>query len=237
MGGSGQVIALSQRFRSQWLLKSIGTTIFITVFFLFYLYLLKNPFFPVTVMPLTALDRAIGFQPWTLVLYVSLWVYVGLPPALMETRRQLINYGWAAGALCLAGLVIFLVWPTAVPPPDIDWDRYPGFGFLKDIDDAGNACPSLHVATAIYSAIWLERLLREMGRGTVIRILNWLWCVGIVYSALATKQHVAVDAYAGAMLGILGAALSLQPGVGIVSGTIAMRRSRSMSPPDKRQEA
>lgn len=227
VGGSIQEISLSQRLKTLWLLKAIGTTSVITVFFLLYLYLLKNPIFPITEMPLTALDRMIGFQPSALVFYVSLWVYVGLPPALIETRRQLVNYGWAVGTLCLVGLAIFLVWPTAVPPPNIDWDRYPGFGFLKGIDDAGNAFPSLHVATAIYSAIWLERLLRDMGRGAVIRILSWAWCIGIVYSALATKQHVAVDALAGAVLGMTGAALSLQPCVGIVSGTLDYRPSRS----------
>jgi membrane-associated phospholipid phosphatase len=216
-GGSVRKISLRQRLKTHWFLKAIGTTGVITAVLVFYLYLLKNPIFPVTEMPLTALDRMIGFQPAALVFYVSLWVYVGLPPALIETRRQLINYAWAVSALCMVGLGIFLIWPTAVPSTDIDWGRYPGFGFLKEIDGAGNAFPSLHVATAVYSAIWLERLLRDMGRGAVIRALSWLWCVGIVYSALATKQHVAVDALAGAMLGIAGAALSLQPGVGIVS--------------------
>jgi len=226
MGGNNPFIAFSQRFKNQWLLKSVGTTAFITVFFTIYIYLLRYPIFPITEMPLTAVDRMIGFQPLSLVFYVSLWVYVGLPPALMETRRQVINYGWAAGALCLFGLVVFLLWPTAVPSPDIEWGRYPGFGFLKTIDDAGNACPSLHVAAAVYSAIWLQTLLREMGRGTFVRTVNWLWCFGIVYSALATKQHVAVDAFAGAMLGFIGGALSLHPRAGIVSGTIAFDPAR-----------
>ena len=227
MGGSIHKASLSQRLRTLWLLKAMGTTGAIAVFFLFYLYLLKNPVFPVTEMPLTALDRMIGFQPLALVIYVSLWVYVGLPPALIETRRQLFNYGWAVGALCLVGLVIFLVWPTAVPPSGLDWDRYPGFAFLKNMDGTGNAFPSLHVATAVYSAIWLGRLLRDMGQGPLIRILSWIWCIGIVYSALATKQHVAVDALAGAVLGMMGAALSLQPCVGIVSRPLDYQPSRS----------
>lgn len=227
MSGSNQTISWSRRLKAHWLLKSTGTTAVITVFLLGYLYLLKNPLFAVTEMPLTALDRMIGFQPSALAFYVSLWVYVGLPPALIETRRQLINYAWAVGAMCVVGLGIFLVWPTAVPPTDIDWERYPGFGYLKNIDGAGNACPSLHVATAVYSAIWLERLMRDMGRGSVIRLLSWLWCIGIVYSALATKQHVAVDALAGALLGIVGAALSLQPRAGIVSRPLEPRPALS----------
>jgi membrane-associated phospholipid phosphatase len=35
------------------------------------------------------------------------------------------------------------------------------------------------------------------------RILNGLWCLAIIYSTLATKQHVALDAAAGAVLGLV----------------------------------
>jgi len=217
-GENRRIMSWSERLAAHWLLKSIGTATFIAVFIVLYLYLLKNPVFAVTEMPLTAVDRVIDFQPLTLPLYLSLWVYVSLPPALIETRRQLINYGLAVGALCLTGLAVFLIWPSAVPAPDINWARYPAFDFLKNIDGTGNACPSLHAATAVYSAIWLERLICEINRSTAMRIMNWIWCIGIVYSALATKQHVALDVLAGAMLGIMAAALSLRPAAGIISG-------------------
>jgi len=46
-------------------------------------------------------------------------------------------------------------------------------------------------------------LLRELGAPQVVRAGNWLWCMGIVYSTLATRQHVAVDAVAGALLGAI----------------------------------
>jgi membrane-associated phospholipid phosphatase len=35
-----------------------------------------------------------------------------------------------------------------------------------------------------------------------------VWCIGVVYSALATRQHVAVDVLAGLALGALAAWLS-----------------------------
>src|ERR1700693_878928 len=103
------------RMKSQIYLKATGITLFMTVFFTGYIYLLKNPLFPVTIMPLTALDAAVGFKPDMLFLYVSLWLYVSLPPALQATRRELIYYGLAVGSLCVAGLACFLFWPTAVP--------------------------------------------------------------------------------------------------------------------------
>ena len=192
------------------ILKGFGTLLFISLFFGAYFYLLKIPAYATTVMPLTWLDRLIGFEPLTLPLYLSLWVYVSLPPALLETRRKLYAYGAAMAGTCLAGLIIFYFWPTAVPPAGIDWARHPGMDFLKNMDASGNACPSLHVATAVFSGLWLHHLLRRFGAPSWIRMLNGLWCVGIVYSALATRQHVAVDVGAGLVLGGLAAWLSLR---------------------------
>lgn len=192
------------------LLKAIGTMFFIALFFGAYFYLLKVPAYPVTEMPFTALDRLVGFQPLTLPLYVSLWVYVSLPPALLATRRELCGYGGAMAATCLAGLVIFFFWPTAVPASDVDWTQYPHVDFLKNIDAAGNACPSLHVATAIFSGAWLHYLLRRFCAPPWILSFNWVWCIGIVYSTMATRQHVAVDVLAGLALGALGGYLSLR---------------------------
>ena len=189
-------------------LKSIGTPLFIGLFFGAYFYLLKAPAYPATVMPLIWLDRLIGFQPLAMSLYVSLWVYVSLPPALLATRRALYGYGLAMGATCLAALIIFYFWPTVVPVANIDWTQYPDVHFLKSIDAAGNACPSLHVATAVFSGIWLHHLLRCFSAPLWMLGVNWVWCIGIVYSALATRQHVAVDVLAGLALGTLVAWLS-----------------------------
>jgi len=191
-------------------LKSIGTPLFIGLFFGAYLYLLKNPVYPTTVMPITLLDHLIGFQPLALPIYISLWVYVSLPPALLATRRELFGYAIAMAGTCLAGLVIFYFWPTVVPAADIDWAKYPDVNFLKNIDASGNACPSLHVATAVFSGIWLHHLLHRFGAPLWILIFNWVWCIGIVYSTLATRQHVVVDVLAGLLLGVLAAYLSLR---------------------------
>lgn len=191
-------------------LKSVGTPLFISLFFGAYFYVLKQPAYPTTLMPITLLDRLIGFQPLALPLYLSLWVYVSLPPAILPTRRELYGYGLAMAGTCLAALLVFYFWPTAVPAADIDWARYPEVAFLKSMDAAGNACPSLHVATAVFSGIWLHYLLRRLGAPLWLLNLNWIWCTGIVYSAMATRQHVAVDVLAGLALGVLAAGLSLR---------------------------
>ena len=190
--------------------KAVGTTVFMTVFFIAYLQLLHHPVNSVTLMPLTPVDHWIGFEPWSLAIYLTLWVYVSLAPALIKSKQVLFGYGATIGIVCIIGLIIFWLWPTAVPAPQIDWARFPGFGALKNVDGTGNACPSLHVATAVFSGFWLHRLLRLIRVPSWLLIFNVLWCAAIVYSTMATKQHVFLDAAAGVALGTIGALLSLK---------------------------
>jgi len=198
------------RVRKGWLAKMLGTTLGMTAFFVVYFQLLRHPLYPPTIVPLTAVDRLIGFRPEALFLYLSLWFYVSLAPALLINRRELVSYGLAAIALSVIGLGIFLFWPTAVPRPEVDWSQHPAFAFLKSVDASGNACPSLHVAFAVFTAVWLRRILRQMGAGRVVRALNWLWCLGILYSTVAIRQHVALDVLTGIVLGATVAVVHLR---------------------------
>jgi len=191
-------------------LKGIGTTVFISTFFVAYFYVLRHPAYPPTVMPVIWLDRLISFEPLALPVYLSLWLYVSLLPAFFSTRAELYRYGLSMTSMCVLGLSIFYLWPTGAPTPDIDWAKYPDMDFLKNIDASGNACPSLHVATAFFSGVWFHHLLRRFGGPRWILMLNWAWCTAIVYSTLAIRQHVAVDALAGLVLGGVAAWLSLR---------------------------
>ncbi len=210
-------------------LKSIGTTAFMLVFFAAYFYLLRHPDGHVTTMPLLALDRWIGFQPWALPIYLSLWVYVSLPPALMSSRSEIVGFGLRIGALCLIGLGVFYLWPTKVPPWNFDLARHPDFAVLKGLDAGGNACPSLHVATAVFSAFWLDWMAPGLGFGARMRRVNILWCLAIAYSTMAVKQHVAVDVFSGAALGA-GVAWITRPRVFRWAAVDAGERARVIAP-------
>lgn len=177
------------------------------VFFVGYFLLLKFPLWPVTMMPLTAVDRWIPFWPGALWLYVTLWVYIFLPPGVLTDRRELLDYYRAMLVLSLAGLLVFLLWPTASPQTVLDWERYPPLGGFIAADDTGNAFPSMHVAFAVFAAIWLDRLLRRVDAPAVLRIASAAWGAAIVYSTLATRQHVLVDVAGGGALGWAAASL------------------------------
>jgi membrane-associated phospholipid phosphatase len=198
------------RFRRMFALKLVGVTAFTWVYFLGYFYLLQHPIHPVTVMPLTALDNLIPFEPSALFVYLSLWVYVGTAPGLQLTFIELLVYGLWVGALCLTGLACFYLWPTQVPPLAVDVSGFPGFATLQGVDAAGNACPSMHVAVAMFTVIRLEDVLRQAGAPLTLRLANRVWFVAIAMSTLMVKQHVVLDVAAGALLGIAFALPSLR---------------------------
>lgn len=207
---------LRERFWYLLPLKAIGISGFMWVFFIGYFYTLRSPAYPVFEMPRTSWDAMVPFQPEALLVYGSLWFYVGIAPGLLLRVRELLMYGLWAAVLCGCGLLIFYFWPTAVPPRDMDVSAYPGFAILQGVDAAGNACPSLHVATAVFTAIWIDRLVRTMRAPSALRWANVIWVLAIAWSTVAIQQHVVLDALAGAVLGTALAGLSiwLSPWIG-----------------------
>jgi hypothetical protein len=201
---------LFSRIAILWPLKAAGTMVFMAIFFWGYFWVLRNPRIPITVMPLIGLDAWIPFTPLAFTVYASLWIYVSLPPALLGNFRMLAHYGQWMSGMCLFCLGIFWLLPTGVPQADIDWRLYPSMALIKDADTAGNACPSLHVASAVFSAFWLERLFRVVGVPGMVRWLSGAYCLAILWSTMATRQHVAIDVLVGTAVGAAFAVLSLR---------------------------
>lgn len=203
---------LARQWRHHPLLRIAGICVFTWLFFIAYFELLREPVRPVTVMPLTALDHWIPFQPGAIWAYVSLWVYVGLAPGLLPTVGAALRYAAWAALLCGSGLLCFFLWPTAVPPAaqwaDAGLATHAGFTLLRGIDAAGNACPSLHVAVAVFSAMWIRRVLAAAGAPLPLHLLNLAWLLAITWSTLAVRQHVVLDVLAGAALGVFFGAIS-----------------------------
>ena len=190
----------ARRLMHLWYLKAIGTSAFMAIFFYAYFAALNSPVHPVTVMPTTPVDSFVAFWPPAFYLYASLWVYTSLVPALQPSLLRLVAYGVGIGTLCLTGLLLFTFFPTAVPYSSSSWPADASLSLLHSLDAPGNACPSLHVATALFTALCLHKLLREMPSPDWLKTLNWVWCALIVYSTMAIKQHVMWDVVAGIAL-------------------------------------
>ena len=192
----------ARRIATLWWLKGAGTTLYMWVFFLLYFYLLNHQAYPVTIIPLTALDRAIAFSPAWVLVYFSLWVYVSLPGALQANWSSLFWHGVSALLMCAVGLAFYYLHPTTFVQQATDWSHMPLGRLLQSVDRAGNVFPSMHVAYAIFAWAWLRRELRQMQAPRWLHVVNALWCIAIGYSTLATKQHVVWDVVAGCVLGL-----------------------------------
>ncbi|MCX6060766.1 MAG: phosphatase PAP2 family protein [Campylobacterales bacterium] len=201
---------LALRLWAHWCLKAVGTMSFIALFFVLYFYLLTHHFYTVTQIPLVRVDKWISFNDFYLYFYLSLWVYVSLPPALIKTKKELLYYGLYVGAVSVIGILFYLFFPTVIPQNSNDWAVSSNMELLKSVDMGGNAFPSLHVATAFFSFFWLHLHLKQMHGSKIIIGINALWCLGIVYSTMAIKQHVFLDVLGGLILGGVAAFFTLR---------------------------
>jgi len=193
---------LGRRVRTLWVFKMLATLSGIAVFFCAYFWVMRHPLSAATVMPVTWIDDLVPFSPQSFFLYASLWVYVALGSALAKDGRELAAWVAACFAMTVLGLGIFMALPTKVPDFAIDWSRYPSLEFLKAVDVSGNACPSLHAAFAVFTAVVLHGQLTALRAPRALLVCNALWCFGIVYSAIATRQHLALDIIAGSVLAV-----------------------------------
>jgi len=191
---------LSRRTRTLFVLKVLANLSGVAAFFYAYFWIMRHPLSAATVIPVTWIDDLVPFSPQSFFLYASLWVYVALGSVFTKDGRELAAWAAACFAMIVVGLGIFMALPTKIPDFAIDWSQYPSLEFLKAVDASGNALPSLHAAFAVFTAVVLHGQLTAIRAPSAVLACNVLWCLGIVYSAMATRQHLALDVVAGAAL-------------------------------------
>jgi len=172
-----------------------------------YLLLQWHPFFRVTILQPSGLDRMIPFVPGTVYLYESLLLLMPIAPWLMKSKAELNRYTRGLLAVSLAGFVVFLFFPTAIiRSGDLQRTNFL-YRTLIHIDGESNVFPSLHSAFAVFHAECCCVVFRTgYGRNG----MQWFfrgWALAIIVATLLTKQHVILDAAAGATLGFAGFAL------------------------------
>jgi membrane-associated phospholipid phosphatase len=193
-------VGVARRIRTLWMVKALATTLGISGFFFLYFWVMRSGDGHAWVVPPVVIDGWIGVSQLAVLPYASLWVYVSLAPALAADMASLRRYVAGALVISVVGLATYWFFPTMVQTPVVDWSDYPALAFLKARDAGGNAFPSLHVAFAAYSGVVLARELRSVHAPAWVRWANWLWCAAIVYSTLATRQHVVLDVVGGLLL-------------------------------------
>ena len=192
--------AFLDRILTLWWLKALGNSLFMWAFFEAYFFLLRNPSHTVISLPLLPWDGRVPYTEIAWLAYLSLWIYTALPAALQASFSGLIHFGCSVGTLCIIGLLCFYFWPTTIPA-HYPFSANAPENWLRGVDAPGNACPSLHVASAVFSFVWLRRQLKAMTMARYAPWVNGLWCVSIVVSTLSVRQHILTDVVLGALLG------------------------------------
>lgn len=153
-------LALSERLKTH-LGRKLAMALGLNAFALLPYYRLQHyPVFPVTVMPLTVLDEWIPFNDRAVWLYLSLFLMIPIVPMQMTGRDQLRRYTIGIVAMSLLADVVFLLWPTTVTRPQIETTNI-AYQYLTRLVSSNNACPSLHAAAAVFSALCYEQIARH----------------------------------------------------------------------------
>ncbi|WP_322086289.1 phosphatase PAP2 family protein [Burkholderia sp. BCC1999] len=147
----------------------------------------------------TAIDARIPFIAWSWFVYVAFFPFVialaayARPPA-FGAFKEAVLIAFVLGVVC------FLLFPEAVPRPDV---AEIGNAFVRhrlarmwQLDLAANGFPSLHVAVTCLAC----RMLVERRRIAVAAI-GLLICV----STLTLKQHTVADVLGGVVLAMVSA--------------------------------
>jgi hypothetical protein len=146
-------------------------------------------------LPLSAIDRAIGFAPGWIWGYQSVYLLIVLVPWLSTRRDDLRRHARGFVLLAAAGFACFLLYPVDGPRP-AHVPRTGMWALLLAYDAPRNAMPSLHVGLAAYTVLFGLRAFRPELAARVRAAwaaAGLAWLAVIAYATLATKQHYAVD--------------------------------------------
>ena len=153
-------------------------------------------------------------------LYLSFYFLIMIP-GFLPSERQFRRFLIALALTGFVSLVVFLFVPSGVlRPPEFRAGASRVYLSLIDVDLPRNAFPSLHASVTTLAAIISCIVLRNW----IARLLFLSWAGGVLWSTMATRQHVLFDVVSGALLACISwiAAGRLLKARGVVqaSGTL-----------------
>lgn len=146
----------------------------------------------------SAIDRLIDVELGALWIYFSYFLllsWVGLALEKGLYLRFLVTVGWVT----LVSHMVFLFVPSGVDRGMIDLEGAPMiYRWMVMADLPRNAFPSLHASLSVVAALGV---MASRKFGGVVKVLVWVWVLGIFWSAIALRQHYLVDLVSGGFLG------------------------------------
>lgn len=165
-------------------------------------YILTNRFqiFTPHSLPLTTLDNAIPFLPWTIAPYLLLISGMYLF-AFIDNVDDFIAALVALTIAVSINYTIYIVYPTTYPRPALPGPDILGTGlyhWLVSIDTPSNCLPSGHITTPAIGCWYLARHHRTWRP----YIFSTFFLLSL--TTLTTKQHYIIDIPAGLLTASIG---------------------------------
>jgi membrane-associated phospholipid phosphatase len=168
----------------------------------------KLPLTTPAFLPLTAVDRAVPFLPWTVWLYTSDYLLVLVAFVLCRRTEQAVRFLAAFAAAVVGAVAVQWVLPVAYPRDLYPLPTPPGPSewlalLVRTVDSPLSCFPSLHVGLAFVCAQAARRADPAGRRAVDWRWLGLMaWATGIAASTLTFKQHYLVDVAGGLALAV-----------------------------------
>lgn len=158
------------------------------------------PWFTPRLLPMTAIDNAVPFLPYTFWIYTSEYLFFAAIYLACKSMTNLNKFLYSFVLLQIVSSFIFWFWPTTYPrelfplPDSLDSFTLRMFSGLRVADSPNNCCPSLHVSSVYLSSfIYLDDERKKFP-------LFFMWATAIAISTLTTKQHYLVDVITGFLM-------------------------------------
>ena len=148
----------------------------------------------------TSLDKTIPLIPIFILGYFLAYIFPLSAFLVAGSKKELKSTLKTFILMFLAASVIFMIFPVAIPPQQIQQQDVFSRMLLftrSAIDNEFNAFPSFHVASALLTFLIVRRKSKFLGNLSLIPALL------ILLSTLFTKQHVIPDILAGIILAII----------------------------------
>jgi membrane-associated phospholipid phosphatase len=163
---------------------------------------------PAVRMPELGFDRLLPFCPGAAFIYLSQFFTMPLVIWLMRSRRQLRTCCRRLALLVGVAFVVYFFWPTTVARPASSLGQWFLYDLIVKTDLPRNACPSLHAAFGVFTAVSAWEVFREWRTGRWFIVAVCVLTAAVLASTLLIKQHVVLDLLAGIMLGIMSVGIT-----------------------------
>lgn len=150
-------------------------------------------------LPLTFIDRGIGFHIVFIYIYISFY-FMFLISIVANQKIYAIQCAQSIAVDALIASCIFF-FPTRMPAAiyaSTEHTHYFLSRIIQSLDVKNNCFPSLHIANAYVAAFYLA-----VERKLILKWIVWIWFILICWSVMSTGQHYFYDILGGIILALI----------------------------------